>query len=141
MKNDQLPTTDHIARYCKPTTIENGQIQASAFLLRSGESLLSVNWMEYFKSNKREDLINEIRKLYKIKFNRVPRNARMAVLNVGDVIDKVYQESLDNRVLGIVHDPSNNDPSHSSIDNMNPDNEFIAELILETILEDHPANS
>ena len=37
MKNDPLPIADHIARYCKPLTIENGNIQASAFLLRSGE--------------------------------------------------------------------------------------------------------
>ena len=52
---------------------------------------------------------------------------------------KVLQESPDARNLVVFHDPQLNDPSHSGISNLKEDDELIAELIHETILETHPA--
>lgn len=47
--NEPLPDRDHVSRYCKPSTVgERGQLMASAFAVRSGESYLSVNWLEHF---------------------------------------------------------------------------------------------
>ncbi|HHT9111442.1 MAG TPA: hypothetical protein ACFYDZ_09835 [Candidatus Brocadiaceae bacterium] len=37
MKGDTIPEQNHIARYCKPTQVSDGQIQATAFMLRKQE--------------------------------------------------------------------------------------------------------
>jgi len=142
MKGDPLPDSNHIARYCKPTQAPNGQIQATAFMLRSGEESLSVNWLECLNCSSREHEIPEIRNIYASIFRRVGANAKIAVLNVGEVRGKVLTESEDRRNLEVLHDPKEDepsDPSHSGIYNLKPDDELIAELILETVLEDYPA--
>ena len=44
MTGAPLPDDDHVARYCKPSSVdEHGMPMASAFQLRSGEQHLSVN--------------------------------------------------------------------------------------------------
>ncbi len=139
MKGDILPDGDHIARYCKPTQAPEGVIQATAFLPRDNEESLSVNWLEFLDCPDRESEISRLRSVYDAKLNRVAVNARIAVLKVGDVRQKVMAESEDRRALKILHDPEENDPSHSGIYNVKPDDELIAELILETVLENHPA--
>jgi hypothetical protein len=142
MKGDPLPPSDHIARYCKPTQAPNGQIQATAFMLRLGEKSLSVNWLEYLKCSSREHEITEIRNIYASKFNRVSASAKIAVFNIGEVREKVLTESEDRRNLEVLHDPIEDkppDPSHSGVYNLRSDDELIAELILETVLEDYPA--
>ena len=142
MRGDKIPDSNHIARYCKPTQAPDGQIQATAFLLRLGEESLSVNWLECLNGSSREHEITEIRNIYASIFRRVGANAKIAVLNVGDVREKVLTESGDRRNLEVLHDPIEDepsDPSHSGIYNLKPDDELIAELILETILESYPA--
>ena len=144
MRGDNLPESDHIARYCKPTQAPDGQIQASAFMLKSDsdEKSLSVHWLEYLNGSSREHEISEIRNIYASIFRRVGAKAKIAVLNVGDVRGEVLTESEDRRNLEVIHDPKEDepsDPSHSGIYNLKPDDELIAELILETVLEDYPA--
>ena len=142
MKGDPLPDSNHIARYCKPTTAPDGQIQATAFFLRPDEPSLSVNWLEYLNCSSRKLEITEMRSIYASKFRRVGANARIAVLNVGKTRQRVFTESEDRRNIDVLHDPMLDDPpdpSHSGIYNMKSDDEFIAELILETVLEDYAA--
>ena len=65
----------------------------------------------------------------------------IAVLNVKKVLDKVLEESLDRRLLQILHDPIKNDISHSEIKKLKPDNELIAEIIIEAILDTYNAKN
>ena len=132
MKGDIIPDNDHIARLCLHSKIDNGQIQATAFMLRSTEDFLSVNWLESLKCSNRESELAQIREIYSKTFTVKPR-AKIAVLNVGKVRKKVLTDSLDSRNLKVLHEPLDDDPSHSGIYNLKPDNEVIAELILETI--------
>lgn len=140
MKDDPIPDTNHIARYCKPTHISDGKIQATAFMLREGEESLSVNWLEFLNCTNRESEIEEIRNIYSKKL-KVGVNAKIAVLNVGEAREKVIKESQDRRKLEVLHNPENDDPSHSGIYNSKQDNELIAELILETVREDYSART
>src|SRR3989304_6046560 len=140
MKGDKIPDQNHIARYCKPTQVSDGHIQATAFMLRAGEESLSVNWLEFLNCSSRESGIAEIQNIYSTKLN-VGARAKIAVLNVGEVRQKVLTESPDRRKLEVLHapienDPSRkNDPSHSEISNLKQDDELIAELILELVRE------
>jgi hypothetical protein len=141
MKGDKIPDPDHIARFCRPMQASDGQIQATAFMLRSDEEYLSVNWLEYFNCSRRDHEITEIRNVYSEKLN-VGARAKIAILNVGEVREKVLTESPDKRNIEVLHEPIENDvhdPSHSGIYNLKQDNELIAELILETVHEVHPA--
>jgi hypothetical protein len=141
MKGDKIPDPDHIARFCKPMQVSEGQIQATAFMLRSDEEYLSVNWLEYLNCSSRDQEIKEIRNIYSEKLT-VGKSAKIAIQNVGEVREKVLTESPDKRNIEVLHTPIENDvndPSHSGIYNLRQDDELIAELILETVLETHPA--
>lgn len=141
MKGDKIPDEDHISRLCFPKHVDKtyGEIQATAFMLREGEESLSVNWLEILKLQNRDCELSEIKSIYKSKFSVNP-NAKIAILNIGEVCDIVNKESEDNRILEILHDPGKNDPSHSGIYNLNHDDQLIAELILKVVSEIHPAS-
>jgi hypothetical protein len=139
MKGEKIPDEHHVARYCRASQCPGGEIQAPAFLLRMEEKGLSINWMEFLNCPNRESELAQLRNVYSTKFKRVAAGAKIAVLNVGDVRKKVFAESQDRRNLEFLHDPEVNDPSHSVIHNLKPDNELIAELILQTVREDYPA--
>ena len=141
MKGDTIPDNNHIARLCLPKHVDNEQIQATAFQLRPpNEDFLSVNWLELLNCQRRESEIEEIQKVYCAKLDVKPR-AKIAVLNVGDVRNKVLTESQDRRNLEVLHDPEEPvDPSHSGIYNLKQEDDLmIAELILETVRESYAA--
>lgn len=144
MKGDNVPDKDHISRYCKSSFVEDGQIQATAFMLRNDEEYLSVNWLEFLKCTNRGHEITEIRNIYSAKL-KVGAHAKIAVLNVGEVREKVKTESLDMRNLDIKHEPIDVPPiidhSHSAIYNLKQDDELIAELMLEVVDEDYSART
>ena len=140
LNNNLIPDNNHIARFCFKKYVSNGQVQGSAFFLRENEEYLSVNWLEYFQCNRRNEEISKIRYVYSQKFTR-PRPGskdRIAVLNVGKTRKHVQSESDDHRNLEFIH-LNKADPSYSGIYNLRPDNEMIAELIRETIIESHSA--
>ena len=108
-----LPDVDHLARYCKPSTIdESGQPMASAFAIRHGEDYLSVNWLEYFDSRPGV-AIYEVREALIGKAFQLRQGGRFAVLNVG-VVKTAVKRHL-GRSLHINHLPSKDDPSHAGV--------------------------
>ena len=141
MKGDKIPDENHVARYCSPIHVPGGEIQATAFMMRQVDTSLSVNWLEYFKCSSRESEIAELRKAYSAKNLIVKAAGKIAVLNAGEVREKVLTESPDSRKLEVLHNPEEKDPSHSGIYNLRNDDELIAELILETIVETYPART
>lgn len=140
MTGDKIPENHHIARLCKPKTFnEDGQITGSAFILDQGHRSLSINWLECLNCSKRSDEIIVLQVIYLSKLKKVPTNAKIAVLNVGQVRLKVLTESSDRRDLAALHEPEDIDYSHSGIYNLRYNEVEIAELILQTIQEEHPA--
>jgi len=144
VKGDTIPDSDNIARFCKPTTAPNGVITAMAFMLRENdEGGLSVNWLEFLNCSNRDQEIREIQKIYSESLS-VSKNARIAILNVGEIRYIVRSETHDHRNIELLHEPiPDGDQSHSEIHNLEQDNEFIAELILEVLRDNdnHPARS
>jgi len=140
MKGEKIPDQNHIARFCRPMQAPEGQIQATAFMLRAcDDESLSVNWLEFLNCSSRESEITKIRTIYSKTFSSVGARAKIAVLNVGEVRKKVLTKSPDGRNLEVLHAPLMNDPSHSGIYNLKQDDELIAELILETVRESYSA--
>lgn len=139
MKGEMIPDQNHIARFCRPWQAPEGQIQATAFMLRPDEESLSVNWLEFLDCSNRKSEITKIRTIYSETFTTVGARAKIAILNVGEVHKKVLTESPDGRNLEVRHNPLVNDPSHSGIYKLKQDDELIAELILETVCESYSA--
>lgn len=139
MKGDALPKSDSVSRYCAPKTLDAGELQASAFMLRrqKGETYLSVNWLEYLSQGHISQQITAVRRVFKQKFTRVPTTAQFAVLNVGRSQDHVADAA--GHQLETLHEPEADDDSHSGIFGIAADDEFIAELLLEVVTSLHPA--
>ena len=140
MSGQAIPDSDHVGRYCKASTVENGEISAAAFMVRKAEEYLSVNWLETLNRSGRATQISELQSLYARKL-RVGAVARIAVLNVGGLRAKVERESPDSRLLRILHEPEFDDPSHAGIYEIPYDDEIVAELIAQVVLETHAARA
>ena len=135
MKGDPLPSSDHVSRYCKPKTLsEAGRPFGSAFFLREGEEYLSVFWLEFFGKSEIEELLQEVRDHIFLTPNR---SARYAILNVGDTINFVNENS--ERNIEITHEPRDSDPSHSGIRGYSYEDEMIGDLIAQKVISIHPA--
>jgi len=139
MKGDVIPDQDHISRLCSYQHAPEGQVQATAFMLKPNDESLSVDWLEFFGCPTRAEEISEIQKTYALRFRRVGAKASIAVLNVGEVRDRVLRRSQDKRELEVLHDPYVplvEGQSHSGIYNLGQnDDPMIAELIRETVQE------
>lgn len=137
MKGDLLPDQDHICRYCSATKFtENGLITGAAFQLRPSDKYLSVNWLEFFQLTDRQEQIREVRKVLRLTLGA---KAKLAVLNVEAIVNFVHTQSPDARKLRVLHEPEENDPSHSGIYRFGYDDHLIADLIAETVREFYPA--
>lgn len=120
MTGDNLPDDHHIVRYVKPSLVEEGIVDGSAFLLRPDEPGLSVNWLEAFGGNDEDHQLSEVRRLFRLKLSR---NGRFAKLKVG-VTKRHVSEVLEE--LGIIEAPRpptdefEADPSHAEIVGLPP---------------------
>ena len=139
MKGDPLPDCDHISRYCPYTRLtESGGPSGAAFRLRKEEKYLSVNWLEILGQSNRANEIAELRSILSRHITLAP-SGRLAVLNVGAVQSHVLINSTDSRSLRILHEPLDNDASHTGIFDMNEDDDLIADLIAQIVIEVYPA--
>jgi hypothetical protein len=134
VKDDPIPMEDHVVRYCKRQTIgERGNVLFEAFQPRESESFLSVNWPEYVGSSRRRQL-KEIRLALSQKLG-LGKTAKLAILGVGDVIAKVTEQ----RALSVLHQPEEEDQSHSGIFGYKHEDIDIAFAIAALVLKDYPA--
>lgn len=136
MKGDVIPDADHVARYCGASTVDDGKIQATAFMVRERDAYLSVNWVERLRNPDQAGQVRDLRTLYGKKL-KIGAKARIAILNVGAVRSKVETESPDGRQLRVLHEPERDDPSHSGIYGIPYDDGLVAELIAQVVLDNY----
>ena len=152
MTGDQIPDDNHVVRYVKPSLVDDETVDGSAFVLRKGETTLSVNWMEAFGGDDQEHQLSEVRRLFRLQ---LARSGRFAKLNVGEtkrhVLECVEETGVTARI-GIAAaplDPADEfeaDPSHAAVTGLPPSDDdkalFIGELIAQCVMYPlHPAKS
>ena len=114
MTGEILPDSGHVSRYCKPSAVDRqGKPMAAAFLPRSDEEFLSVNWLEYCSLPHLEGAVGHVRTQFQRRGYGLRRNGRFAVLNVGTAKTAVSQRLQ--RRLRIDHQPRVGDNSHAGI--------------------------
>jgi hypothetical protein len=134
MKGDELPSSNHVSRYCGGIHIaEDGRILPTAFHLRPQDESVSVNWLESLQQNDRASQIREVRQRLEIKLRNT---AKIAVLNVGEASEHVRKGGFEIRIL---HEPKPNDDSHSGIFGIHQNELVISMLIAEKISETYQA--
>ncbi len=142
MKDEPLPPDHHISRYCRGASVENGEPTAASFMLRGNEDYLSVNWLEFLGLGDRDSEIAEIRRVLGTKL-KLGSTAKIALLEVGSMKEYVRensQDAIDPRVLHLPDEPPDiPDPSHSGIFDTRQDEQLIAQLIAEKVLERYDA--
>lgn len=141
MKDDPLPPTDHVSRYCSASFLsDDGRPSQTAFFL-DGDDCVSVNWLEHTGLVTRPEQINAIRKALTRKGLKLRKSGRFAVLNVGDLIGHLRATMRQDLVVS--HQPElPEDPSHSGIfypSGTQPFVEFLATRVAERVLEMHLA--
>ncbi len=83
----------NVTRYCKPSTLENGVPNSSAFERRSEEKYLSVYLLDFFKMHTEVENVIEVKKFMTAKgFNFTP-NGCFAVLNIEQSREYILEES------------------------------------------------
>ncbi len=143
MTGDQIPDAHHIVRYVRPTLVDGEAVDGSAFLLRSNEERLSVNWLEVFGGNDEHRQLGEVRRLFRL---RLARNGRFAKLNVGATKQYVSEAAEELGIvaaeeLGVVEAPLSPtdefeaDPSHAEIIGLPPGESDEAMLVGDLIAE------
>ncbi len=137
-----VPGADHVARYLKPTACDNGTATSSGFQYKKGtdgkpnEREISVNWLEFFnKEAPIQDNLEKVREAFLEKQYGLRKNGRFAVLNIGEMCDKVEEGTAEHTELVslmVKHTPFKDDLSHSSIFGMPSDveGEFLVSAIL-----------
>ena len=123
-----LPDADHVSRYCKPTTIENGMPLSIAFMLRENEDYLSVNWLECFRLPNLIDAVNSVSCVFRCNGYGVSKNGMFAVFNVGAT--KTIINKTTKNTLCIEHMPFDNDTSHSGIFGYTINEAYVAEELM-----------
>lgn len=140
---EDVPDTDHVARYCNPQrVIRDPYIHAitgvfpQAFALRpeKNEQYLSTHWMEFFAVDV-DAQFQSVVAVLRDKLEIVRPKAAVARLNAGCVVQAGGLRGLSIRI----RDRSNrNDPAYSGIYGMPRDNsdiEFLALLANECCIE------
>ena len=109
MSNIAPPDDEHVARYCRPKILADGNPTGASFELRANEEFLSVNWLEYFNDPSFAACVERVRQVIRIDVNH---NGQFAILNILDV------KSAGNNAgcsLQVKHMPIPPDESHTGI--------------------------
>jgi len=138
-----IPETDHVVRYLRPSDVDSGTVIATGFAYKKNnvtgelkEKELSVNWFEFFsKSDSTEDGIENVREVFRKKSYSLKENGRFARLNVKALcalVEEGTSEHTELVSLKTKHTPYINDLSHSSIYGIpfDSDGEFLVATIL-----------
>lgn len=140
--NDPISDDQHVTRYCSQKRLDsNSRPMLYAFQLRPNEEYLSVNWLEYFGSVRRDQQISALRQVFLYKGRKLGASARFAVFNIGEMRNHVLQGTAGRTTLTVLHKPEPKDQSHCGIfGSTYGDDAGIAALIAEKVLDEtYPA--
>jgi hypothetical protein len=143
LATSNLPPDDHVVRHAGYNQLRRDEndtalgLDWTAFLLRPGETFLSVTWLEHFAGSAAERLTLAVAAIAKTR-NVAPRSG-FGVARVGAVHDTCGR--FDRR-LRIIHEPDDRNPAHSGIHRLpQDDRELLDALAAEAFAEFHAAAS
>lgn len=148
MEDELIAEDQHVVRHCESKwCFDDATISSANFELRKKngalvEEYLSVGWLERYAEGNRANQVAAYRTAIHPKIRTIKRKDRLAVLNVGQTVERVRSRTTDRRILHFRHHPSNvagkEDVGHSGIHETTPDEVRIRELLVNSVIEDYP---
>lgn len=133
--NLSIPDDNTVIRYCRPSSIDAGELLATAFMLRDQEEFLSVNWLERLTAEYGSAPLIYLREILIRKKLAVSPKGRFAQLHVGEIRSTLYPRlGLYPRVQST---PSPSDASHGGIFDLENDPDVAAEMLLAIVSVTH----
>ena len=133
-----LPSDANVVRYASPMRVDDfGNVGATTFMRRSGESGLSVQWLEALRGKSKSEQLQEARRLSRVELKRA---GRFAELNVAVANRKLDRENM---TTSFVHTPlqatnqHESDDSHSEIRGLPPFEEKVRAQIVGHFIAKH----
>lgn len=103
-----------------------------AFSLRTDEAYLSVNWLEFFESNKATNLLETKNAIAAAKASgKISPSSALAIANVGKLKEACLTKS--DAQIRVAYAPSKNNPSHTAIHNLPSNDLELLDLLAEDI--------
>ena len=137
MRGKSIPDTDHVVRHTKGSNVhETGRVSGAAFMLRATtppEEYLSVNWLEHLHPTDIAIQTEKVRAEFAANL-KLSRTQRLLRLGIGNTRQYVAQK-MEGRSLAFHHEALPTSASHSGIYDCRPDQEMIADLIAETVID------
>ncbi len=148
MKGEPIADDERIVRYCKHSTLYDGQYpSAASFMLRPNEPYepyLSFFLLDRFAGESDEDRIEEIRSRAHPAVMEFTRSAKLATLGVGEMRAHINNLATDHRWVRVLHEPIDAPipfEQHAGVYDTASDEAMIAELIVEKVQKIYPALS
>ncbi len=145
MTGKHLPHSDSVVRYINKTNLTADGMAATetAFLLRPGETGISVNWLDYYKGQDKDAQLAEVRKTLQLEARA---SARFGELGVGEAIAFMITQGIEVSFQHFpIRDEAGNtvDPSHSEIRHPSSasmgDTLSVSRLLSKCVKQLHPA--
>jgi len=132
MTGDPIPHDHHVSRHCGPNVCPDGDVQGTAFHRKPDERGMSVNCLEYTRQGDRQSALRSVIGILRGKGRKIKPTSYLAVLNVGEVIQRVVSQTQNQTVLAVTHFPELPlDDTHVEMSGMAPADEFVGELLAE----------
>jgi hypothetical protein len=148
MAGELIARDQHVVRHCASKHVfDDGSVSSASFELRRKDGLpvepyVSVGWLEVYAKGDRLTQIHAYRKTIHPNIRTIKKNDKLAVLNVGQTVDRVRANTTDERILNFRHYPSEVagkvDPGHAGIHGTATDETRITELLVESVVDTYP---
>ncbi|WP_139312959.1 hypothetical protein [Novacetimonas hansenii] len=140
-----IPDKHHVVRYVplsRQSRDDDGNLVGNgllwvAFQQKKDEAFVSVNWLEYYECDDRNEGLKAVRRDLAAAFP--PRPSSKALLAIGNV-GNIKRACADaGKPVRVTHEPSHNNPSHAGIRKLPTENEDLletlaAEIFIDTVL-------
>lgn len=91
--NEQILTHGRVARYCKPSSLDEQESPTSAaFQRRPTEEYLSVFWLEFFQEAHEKNRIQAVKQAMEQRRFTVKQRGHFAVLDIEQSMQYIFEE-------------------------------------------------
>jgi hypothetical protein len=136
-----IANENHLARYCKPSSFDEGELTVAAFLLRReiSETYLSVNWLELLTGKDQPARLMTLRAEIAKAAYKISKNGRYAILNVGSTRELIHERTPDQRWVRVTQETEDFPYYHAGIHDTATDEMLAAQAIVDSVVSLEPA--
>ncbi len=122
-----------VARYCKPSTLENFKPKPACFSLRAHERELSVYLLDYFQKPAEKENIVKVKELMEIQGFKFGATSTFVTLDIAQSKHYIFTQ-----IAQQIYYRQTGKPPHCSISHQDSDDLIIAKLLAKCVKRSYP---